>query len=291
MAIRRCFSKKIVRSDDFLDLPATTQLLYFQLGMEADDRGYVNNARSVIKITGCGVGDLEMLISKRFVLLREERLILIKGWRINNTIQPTRISESLYVDDLKKLFFDEHGSYTEKETPLPVLATICRQNDDNLLTQENIREEKTIEDNLIKDNDLTRLNEIKANPLAKELTKKLISCGYITISDLQLRDYINYFESLLDEGKGLVDIKVKLDYFIKSVCHLRITDELDYQGKPIFKPTYTDDRKIQDRFIYFYTSLDKAFDRDISNDDLVTTEVVNNNSLDDVEVNDDDLPF
>lgn len=196
MAIRRCFSKKIVRSDDFLDLPVSTQLLYFQLGMEADDRGYINNARSVIKITGCGVGDLEMLIAKRFVLVRQEKLILIKGWRINNSIQPTRVCESQYVDDLKLLFFDERGSYTERETNLPVSKIICRQNDDNLLTQENIREEKIIEDNLIKDNDLTRLNEIKANPLAKELTKKLISCGYITISDLHLCDYVNYFESL-----------------------------------------------------------------------------------------------
>lgn len=109
MAIRRCFSKKIVRSDDFLDLPVSTQLLYFQLGMEADDRGYINNARSVIKITGCGVGDLEMLIAKRFVLVRQEKLILIKGWRINNSIQPTRVCESQYVDDLKLLFFDERG--------------------------------------------------------------------------------------------------------------------------------------------------------------------------------------
>ena len=298
MAIRRCFSKKIVRSDDFLDLPATTQLLYFQLGMEADDRGYVNNARSVVKITGCVVGDLEMLIAKKFVLLRDDKLILIKDWRINNTIQPTRISESLYVDDLKKLFFDEHGSYTEKDTSNPVLEISCRQNDDKLLTQDNIREENLIEDNLtkdnpIKENDITRLNEIKANPLAKELTKKLIACGYITISDLQLCDYINYFESLFNEGRDLIDIKVKLDYFIRNVCHYKMTGELDYSEKPTFARVYENDRSIQDPYVYFVSSMDRAFDRDdIASDDtnstnhnLATTEVVNSNSID------DDLPF
>lgn len=124
MAQRRCFSKKIVRSDDFLDLPATAQLLYFQLGMEADDRGYINNARTIIKICGSNLGDLEALINKRFILLREEKLLLIKGWRVNNTIQPTRLTESQYVDDLKTLFFKsrEDMSYTEQNTGLPVIG-------------------------------------------------------------------------------------------------------------------------------------------------------------------------
>ena len=119
-----CQSKKIVRSDDFLDLPATAQLLYFQLGMEADDRGYINNARTIIKICGSNLGDLEALINKRFILLREEKLLLIKGWRVNNTIQPTRLTESQYVDDLKTLFFKsrEDMSYTEQNTGLPVIG-------------------------------------------------------------------------------------------------------------------------------------------------------------------------
>lgn len=132
MAQRRCFSKKIVRSDDFLDLPATAQLLYFQLGMEADDRGYVNNARTIIKICGSSYGDLEALINKRFILVRQEKILLIKGWRVNNTIQPTRISESQYVDDLKTLFFKskEDMSYTEQDTGLPVINGLIDYKDD-----------------------------------------------------------------------------------------------------------------------------------------------------------------
>ena len=302
MAIRRCFSKKIVRSDDFLDLPVSTQLLYFQLGMEADDRGYINNARSVIKITGCGVGDLEMLIAKRFVLVRQEKLILIKGWRINNSIQPTRVCESQYVDDLKLLFFDERGSYTERETNLPVSKIICRQDDDKVSTQVNLIEDNLIKDNLTKDNDLTRLNEIKANPFAKELVNKLIDCKYININCLQLRDYLNYFESLLDEGKKVVDVKVKLDYFIRIVCHYLPTGEKDYQDKPIFKLIYTDDRKIQDKYVYFVSAMDKAFENvDIDSSDTIEepkddlgntyTSPEESHDLDSVEVNDDDLPF
>ena len=130
MANRRCFSKDIVESDEFLDLPLTSQALYFHLGMNADDRGYVNNAKTIIRVIGSSLGDLEILINKKFVLLRQEKLILIKGWRINNTIQPSRLVETKYTEDLKTLFFDENNSYTETQTDRPcgeyvsILATI-----------------------------------------------------------------------------------------------------------------------------------------------------------------------
>ena len=282
MAIRRCFSKKIVRSDDFLDLPVTTQLLYFQLGMEADDRGYINNARSVIKLVGCTKGDLEMLIAKRFVLVRKETLILIKGWRINNTIQPTRISETLYVDDLKLLYLDEHGSYTEKETSEPVLLTICRQNADKLLTQDNIREEKIIKDNLIEDNlgqsNLIQKNEtgifkgIEVSNAAKILFLSIPTSFDSGISSPNKDRYCFYFDSLLKEG----------------------IDERDIRGalEDIFRDLDEDD--IDDKYLYLTSRLNKILrlnSDDFEDDNLATTEVVNNNSLDEEEVSDDDLPF
>ncbi len=282
MAIRRCFSKKIVRSDDFLDLPATTQLLYFQLGMEADDRGYINNARSVIKLVGCTKGDLEMLIAKRFVLVRKETLILIKGWRINNTIQPTRISETLYVDDLKFLYLDEHGSYTEKETSEPVLLTICRQNADKLLTQDNIREEKIIKDNLIEDNlgqsNLIQKNEtgifkgIEVSNAAKILFLCIPTSFDSGISSQNKDRYCFYFDSLLKQG----------------------IDERDIRGaiEDIFRDLDEDD--IDDKYLYLTSRLNKILrlnSDEFEDDNLATTEVVNNNSIDEEEVSDDDLPF
>lgn len=278
MAIRRCFSKKIVRSDDFLDLPVTTQLLYFQLGMEADDRGYINNARSVIKLVGCTKGDLEMLIAKRFVLVRKETLILIKGWKINNTIQPTRISETLYVDDLKLLYLDEHGSYTEKETSEPVLLTICRQNADKLLTQDNIREEKIIKDNLIEDNlgqsNLIQKNEtgifkgIEVSNAAKILFLSIPTSFDSGISSPNKDRYCFYFDSLLKQG----------------------IDERDIRGalEDIFRDLDEDD--IDDKYLYLTSRLNKILrlnSDEFEDDNLATTEVVNNEE----EVSDDDLPF
>ena len=164
MANRRCFSKDIVCSDDFYDLPISSQALYFHLGMQADDRGYVNNARTIIKIIGSSSGDLEALIQKKFVLVRNNNLILIKGWRINNSIQPSRLVETHYTEDLKTLFFDENNSYTENITNTPCqqfvdkTPTICQQNVDNLSTQYNLIKDNISEDNLIKEN-LIKENE------------------------------------------------------------------------------------------------------------------------------------
>ena len=133
------FSLDIVDSDTFLDLPVSSQALYFHLGMRADDRGYVAKARAVIKMIGASLGDLEALVNKKFVLLRDNGLILIKGWKINNCIQPTRLVETTYTEDLMKLFYDENNSYTEKPTNTPVLSS-CRQLVNKVSTQDSIGE-------------------------------------------------------------------------------------------------------------------------------------------------------
>ena len=113
MANRRMFSKNIVRSDAFLDLPVSSRELYFQLGMDTDDRGYISNAKTIIRLIGANQGDLEPLIAKGFLLIRGETLILQKHFRINNTIRSDRFHESEYIDDLKKLFIKDNGAYTE----------------------------------------------------------------------------------------------------------------------------------------------------------------------------------
>lgn len=117
------FSKDIVESDDFYDLPPTAQNLYFHLGMNADDRGYVNNSKQVMRNAGASPSDLKELLDNKFVLLRLEKIILIKGRYINNWIQKDRFTESRYVADLENLYFDDNKSYTENET-----ETKCIQN-------------------------------------------------------------------------------------------------------------------------------------------------------------------
>lgn len=146
MAERRMFAKAIVKSDAFLDLPISSQALYFHLGMEADDRGYVNNARSIIRLTGASVGDIEQLAHKKFILIRGENLILIKHWKINNYLQSDRVKETKFTEDLKKLFFDENNSYTEKITNKP-----CIQIGSSMYTQDSIGKDSIGKDRLGKE--------------------------------------------------------------------------------------------------------------------------------------------
>ena len=118
------FAKTIVTSDAFLDMPASTRCLYFLLGMVADDDGFVNNPRSVMRQAGSTADDLNLLIAKRFVLTFESGVVVIKHWCIHNTIQKDRYKETKYLEEKSQLVLDENKAYTEA---VPALYPGCIQ--------------------------------------------------------------------------------------------------------------------------------------------------------------------
>lgn len=115
MAERRMFAKTIVLSDAFLDMPMSARCLYFTLGMLADDDGFVNAPRSIMRQCGASDDDMKVLLAKRFLLAFESGVIVIKHWRINNYLQKDRISPTKYVEEKATLALDENGSYTRTE--------------------------------------------------------------------------------------------------------------------------------------------------------------------------------
>lgn len=114
MAHKRMFSMDIVDSDAFLTLPASSQLLYFHLGMRADDDGFIGNARSIQRMIGAADGDMKVLFEKRFLLMFESGVIVVKHWRINNTLRNDRYHPTRYVDEKRKIRLKNNGSYTEQ---------------------------------------------------------------------------------------------------------------------------------------------------------------------------------
>ena len=112
MARKRMFTMIIVDSDAFLDMPLSTQCLYFHLNMRADDDGFVGNPKRIAKLIGSNDDDLKLLIAKRFVLLFEDGVIVIKHWRIHNTLSRDRYVETSYTDEKKELFLKDNGSYS-----------------------------------------------------------------------------------------------------------------------------------------------------------------------------------
>ena len=113
MAERRMFAKTIVTSDAFLDMPASTRCLYFLLGMVADDDGFVNNPRSIMRQSGATVDDMNLLIAKRFILTFQSGVVVIKHWCIHNTIQKDRYKETKYLEEKATLALDGNKAYTE----------------------------------------------------------------------------------------------------------------------------------------------------------------------------------
>ena len=111
-AERRMFAKTIVLSDVFLDMPATARCLYFTLGMLADDDGFVNSPRAIMRQIGASDDDMKVLISKKYVLLFDSGVVVIKHWRIHNYIQSDRYKETKYKEEKATLLLDENKAYT-----------------------------------------------------------------------------------------------------------------------------------------------------------------------------------
>lgn len=112
MAQRRMFSQDIVSSDAFLDMPTSSQVLYFHLAMRADDDGFIT-PKMTMRVIGSGDDDLKVLIAKRFVLVFEGGVVVIKHWLIHNLIRADLYKETLYKKEKSTLGLNENGAYTE----------------------------------------------------------------------------------------------------------------------------------------------------------------------------------
>lgn len=122
------FAQKIIDGDAFLDMPLSTQALYFHLNMRADDDGFINNPKKIQRMIGCGDDDLKLLIAKSFVIKFDTGIIVIKHWKINNYIQKDRYKETLYQGEKAQLTLEENCAYS-------LMDTDCIQSVSNLDAQ------------------------------------------------------------------------------------------------------------------------------------------------------------
>ncbi|MEL7659582.1 replisome organizer [Acetobacterium wieringae] len=126
MADRRMFAKTIIDSDAFLDMPVSTQVLYFHLSMRADDEGFINSPKKIQRMIGCSDDDMKLLIAKSFVILFETGIIVIKHWKIHNYIRKDRINETIYKEERSSLFEKSNGAYTLKNPDENGIAAPCQ---------------------------------------------------------------------------------------------------------------------------------------------------------------------
>lgn len=117
------FCLEVVGSDAFLDMPTSSRELYFQLGMYADDDGFIN-PKKVIRMVGAGDDDLKVLLAKRFLLPFSSGVVVIKHWKLNNSIKSDRYKETVYLDEKKTLRIKKNRAYSERAS----LEPKCLQN-------------------------------------------------------------------------------------------------------------------------------------------------------------------
>ena len=135
MAERRMFAKTIIDSDAFLDMPLSTQALYFHLSMRADDDGFINNPKKIQRMIGCSDDDLKLLMAKSFVIWFETGVIVIKHWRMHNCIRKDRCKPTVYVEEMSMLQLKDNGAYTLCQPSDNQVTTICQPSDNQMETQ------------------------------------------------------------------------------------------------------------------------------------------------------------
>ena len=152
MAERRMMSKKIIDSDAFTEMPLSSQALYFHLLLRADDDGFLNNAKKIMRNVGANQNDYDMLLMKRFIIQFDEGVCVIKHWLIHNYIRSDRYKPTQYIEEKDMLSIKENGAYQliKSDNDLPEgnqttsigipndnqKRTTCDTNDTILLTRE-----------------------------------------------------------------------------------------------------------------------------------------------------------
>lgn len=136
------FSLSIIDSDAFLDMPASSQLLYFHLSMRADDEGFIGNPKKIARIIGASDDDMKVLIAKRFLLSFESGVIVIKHWLMHNTIRMDRFGGTAYTEEKALITTKENRAYTLVIPDGNQLATIRQPDDRHLATQVKISKVK-----------------------------------------------------------------------------------------------------------------------------------------------------
>lgn len=148
---------KIVDSDAFLEMPMSTQALYFHLNMRADDDGFVNNPKKIARMIGASEDDIKLLIAKRFVLCYENGIVVIKHWRMHNLLRKDRYNPTQYVEEKAMLSLESNGAYTENDSWQP--------NGNQMAPQDRIGKVRLDKDSIGKDSMIyTSVSEIEEIP-------------------------------------------------------------------------------------------------------------------------------
>ena len=174
------FSKKITDTDSFLDMPLSTQALYFHLNMGADDEGFVDNVKKIQRSIGASNDDLKILVGKGFLIPFESGVVVIRHWRIHNYIQADRFQATIHQNEKEQLEFDKSKIASIK--PLDQ----CIQNVSKMDTQVRLGEDRLDKDRLDK------VNYLNSGEEKEKSLSQIIKSTSVKINDRQIQQIQEY---------------------------------------------------------------------------------------------------
>lgn len=187
------FAKTIIDSDAFLDMPPSSQVLYFHLAMRADDDGFINNPKTIMRIVGAKDDDIKLLIAKKFIIPFASGVVVIKHWRIHNYIQKDRYTETKYIDEKNQLIINKKNGYSLKQ-----IGLLDDENDNVYILDTQVRLGKD-RDRLGKDRlELERVKNKATRfikPTIDEIKTFLNDQEYETDTDRYADRFYNFYES------------------------------------------------------------------------------------------------
>lgn len=252
MAQKRMFDKVVTTSDDFLELSAEAQCLYFHMGMLADDDGLSKNYRSYMKLVGATNEDLQSLIDKSFIYKFDSDVIAIKHWKINNTVRNDRYRPTIFQNEFSRLDIADNNEYIMLDTNgIPDGNQMDTKNSiDKISKEKNSLEKKREEKNNIveKREDVTILsgNDFVVKDVIDYLNKK-INSSYNWENE-KIKNLVNNW---IEKGYKTLDFQIVIDKKFdewkdtKMVVHLNpytlFGDKFEnYYNQPVKKKTLND---------------------------------------------------
>lgn len=228
MAERRMFAKTIIDSDAFLDMPTSARLLYYDLSMRADDDGFINSPKKIIRMTGASDDDLKILIVKKFVIPFENGVVVIKHWLIHNYIRKDTYNETPYKEQKAMLIVDENKSYK-------LLNDNSQQFVDEPSTQVRLDKDSIGKDSI--DNNIPASEDKSSSASVKASKHKYGEYQNVLLKDEELQKlkekYQNYKELIryLDEYIEMKGYKAKSHYLcIKKWVVDAVKKQNNYKG-------------------------------------------------------------
>lgn len=235
MAERRMMSKSIIKSDTFLDMPATTQNLYFHMLLDADDDGFINAPKSIMRMIGAKEDDMKVLVAKQFVIPFESGVVVIKDWKIHNYIQNDRYKPSTLPErDLLNIQKDK--TYTLK-SDVSRMDTECIQTVS--IGKDRLGKDRLGKDRIGKDS-IDTLCHVSHDDVEKSHIDIIEYLNLKTGSKFKptTKPYIQAIRSRLKEGYTVDDFKTVIDKKCREWKGTKLEKYLT--PKTLFAPSHFD---------------------------------------------------